>query len=70
MTNFEIKTPALIKAMNAFDYVIEGTKAGSIEVAPGRNIIGAGRGIVSAVGQELRVRTTMAAIDKAAAAAA
>lgn len=64
MSTFEVKTPALVKAMNAFDHVIEGTKAGTIEIAPGRNIISAGRGIVSAVGQELRVRTAMAAMGR------
>lgn len=65
MDTLEIKTPALVKAMNAFDHVIEGTKAGTVDVAPGRNIISAGRGIVSAVGQELRARTVMAAMAKA-----
>jgi len=73
MKPFEIQTPALIKAMNAFDHVIESTKSGALENANGRNIINAGKGAVQAVGQELKVRLAAPKLNeienKAAAAA-
>ncbi len=56
MQPFEIRTPALVKAMNAFDHVVETTKAGSMPAADGRNIVNAGKGMVQAVGNELKVR--------------
>lgn len=56
MNPFKIQTPALVTAMSAFEHVIDNTKAGTIAADAGRNIVQAGKGIVSAVGAELKVR--------------
>lgn len=53
---FEIETPSLKKAMGAFDHVIDKSKSDQIQPNTARNMVNAGRGIVAAVGTELRVR--------------
>jgi len=53
---FQIKTPALVSAIAAFDHVIVHTKAGTIKPADAGNMVAAGKGVVQAVGTELRVR--------------
>lgn len=69
---FHVQTPALVKAMGAFEHVIDTTKAGTLEADHGRNIVNAGKGIVQAVGAELKVRLAgpkLAEAETAAAAA-
>lgn len=66
--NFDIQTPALKTAMDAFEHVIGQTKVGAIESVNAKNMVQAGSGIVSAVGQELKVRLAapkLAAADAA-----
>lgn len=53
---FQIKTPALASAMDAFQVAIDRTKVGSIEAVAAKNLVQAGNGVVKMVGQELKVR--------------
>ena len=59
MKPFEIRTPALREAMDAFRIVLSGRQDGSMERDQARDMVAAGNGIVRTVGQELKVRTVM-----------
>jgi len=59
MKTFEIQTPALKDAMDAFRNVISGRQSGAIEKDEARDIVAASNGVVKTVGQELRVRLAM-----------
>lgn len=59
MKTFEITTPALKETVTALQGVISGRQDGSIEKDEARDIIGAGNGVIRAVGQELKVRLAM-----------
>lgn len=59
MRQFEIQTPDLRHAIEACRGVISGRQEGTMERDEARDITAAARGIISAVGQELKVRTAM-----------
>lgn len=59
MKTFEIQTPALREATDAFRGVIAGRQSGTMEKDEARDITAAGNGVVKAIGQELKVRLAM-----------
>lgn len=59
MKTFEITTPALREATDAFRGVISGRQSGAMEKDEARDITAAAGGVVRAVGQELKVRLAM-----------
>ena len=59
MKHFEITTPLLAEAADAFRNVIVGCTDGTMEKDDARNITAAGNGVVRAVGTELKVRLAM-----------
>jgi len=65
MKRFEIQTPALQEASDAFRNVIAGRQDGGMERDEARDIVAAGNGVVRAVGQELKVRLAMPRIAAA-----
>lgn len=61
MTTFDIQTPALKNAVSLFEQATDGTH----DVAKANSKIAAGRGIVSAVKQELNVRLSLPKLSRA-----
>lgn len=59
MKPFEITTPSLIEANEAFRKVIDGRQSGAMESDEARDIVAAGNGVVRTIGQELKVRLAM-----------
>lgn len=59
MKAFEITTPALKTVTDALTGVIASRQTGAMEKEEARDIISAGKGVISAVGQELKVRLAM-----------
>jgi len=59
MKEFEIKTPILKEAADAFRNVVSGRTSGAMEGDIARDIVAAGNGIVKTVGTELKVRLAM-----------
>jgi hypothetical protein len=59
MKTFEITTPALKTVTEALTGVISARQTGAMEKDEARDITNASKGVISAVGQELKVRLAM-----------